>query len=127
MQKNKDNMAPGDAQRVWFPEMIATLKSHWSSSVTWEELAIICRTMSKKREEIRKTRGIKPPKTKCRKCGSISGGSNNYLISIRSALFVLKNSDVITEEEFKKLDKEWKKYKKENNLDPYGHPILSLN
>jgi hypothetical protein len=29
-------MASGDAQRVWFPEMIEELTSAWSASTTWE-------------------------------------------------------------------------------------------
>jgi len=113
-------MPAGDPQRVWFPEMIDDLKTNWSSSMKWEELAIFCRRMTEKRIQIRQSRGIKSPKIRCSKCGKVSR-SDNIGISIRSALFVLKNSGVVSGEEFKTLDKDWKTFKKKNNLNPYGN------
>ena len=41
-------------------------------------------------------------------------------ISPRSLLFMLKKENVITEDEFKALDKDWGKYRKRHNLDAYG-------
>ena len=55
-------MPSGDAQRVWFPEMLEELRSTWSSAMTWEELADFCWRMTEKRKEIRRTRGIQPPR-----------------------------------------------------------------
>lgn len=113
-------MPAGDPQRVWFPEMINDLKANWSSSMKWKELAIFCRRMTEKRKQIRQSQGIKPPKTRCSKCGKVSRSDING-ISIRSALFALKDSGVISGEEFKTLDKDWKTFKKKNDLDPYGN------
>jgi hypothetical protein len=31
-------MAAGDAQRAWFPEMMAKLKEAWDPQMSWEEL-----------------------------------------------------------------------------------------
>ncbi len=113
-------MASGDAQRVWFPEMIEELTDHWSSSMTWAELSDFCRSMTDKRKQIRDIRGIKPPRCRCKRCGTVSQ-QGIHPISIRSALFTLKNNGTVSEEEFKKLDKKWKKFKKENNLDAFGN------
>jgi len=44
-------------------------------------------------------------------------------ISVRSLLFALIKINKITEEEFKELDKDWKKYRKANNLDMCGKVI----
>lgn len=53
-------MPGGDAQRVWFPEMLEELKRMWSSAMTWEELVDFCQRITEKRKSIRQTKGIKP-------------------------------------------------------------------
>ena len=117
-------MASGDAQRVWFPEMIEKIKTQWSSSMTWENLIEFCRMITEERKQIRDLRDIRPPRSKCSHCGTVSR-SDIHGVSIRSALFVLKNNGIVSEEEFKKLDKDWKKHRKENGLDSYGKEIKS--
>ena len=112
-------MPAGDAQRVWFPEMIEELKRSWSKTMPWEDLTDFCERMTAKRRQIRQERGIQPPKTRCPKCGSVSR-SDISGVSIRSALFALKNTGVITDAEFKDLDKSWTRHKKQNGLDAYG-------
>jgi len=114
-------MPAGDAQRVWFPEMIEELKRTWSRAMTWKDLADFCERMTEKRKRIREERGIQPPKMRCNQCGgSLLPMADVSGISIRSALFILKNNGVITEDEFKEIDKSWMKHKKKNGLDAYG-------
>lgn len=67
-------MPSGDAQRVWFPEVLEELKTAWSSSMTWGELADFCERMTEKRRAIREARGILPPRTRCPRCGAVSLG-----------------------------------------------------
>ena len=112
-------MASGDAHRVWFPEMLEELGSTWSASMTWEELADFCHRMTEKRKDIRESRGIEPPLTRCPRCGAVSR-SDTSAVSIRSALFALKKVGAVTEAEYKALDKSWRKYKTRNRLDAYG-------
>ena len=112
-------MPAGDAQRVWFPEMLEELKTSWSRTMPWKELANFCARMTEKRKQIRRERGIQPPKMRCPKCGNISQ-SDISGVSIRSALFALKNNGVITDDEFKEIDKSWMKHKKRNDLDAHG-------
>ena len=119
-------MPSGDAQRVWFPDMIEELKTVWSETMSWEELADFCERMTEMRKQIREERGIQSPKTKtrCNRCGgSLIPMADASGISIRSALFALRNNGVITEDEFKKLDKSWMKHKKKNGLDANGRKI----
>jgi len=118
-------MPAGDAQRVWFPEMIEDLKVHWSSSMNWEELAVFCRRMTDKRKWIRQSREIKPPMIRCSRCGEVSR-SDIQGISIRSALFTLKKIGIVSETEFKKLERDWNKFKKKSSLDAYGNKTLEL-
>ena len=51
-------MPAGDAQRVWFPEMLEDLRSFWSKDMEWEQLADFCQYMTEKRKQIRLERGI---------------------------------------------------------------------
>ncbi|MCP5069864.1 MAG: hypothetical protein GY946_25130 [bacterium] len=112
-------MPAGDAQRVWFPEMLEKLKRSWSKTMSWEELADFCARMTEKRKQIREERGIQPPKTRCPKCGKVSR-SDISGVSIRSALFALKNSGVVTDAQFKELDKSWMKHRKKYGVDTRG-------
>lgn len=115
-------MPAGDAQRVWFPEMFAELKTSWSRTMPWREFTDLCARMTEKRKQIRRERGIQPPKTRCPMCGKASR-SDISSISIRSALFALKNNGVITDAEFKELDRSWTKHKKKNGLDAHGRKV----
>ena len=72
-----------------------------------------------RQEDIRESRGIKPPLTRCPGCGAVSR-SDISGVSIRSAIFALKKIGAVTEAEHKALDKSWRKYKTRNRLDAYG-------
>ena len=114
-------MAAGDAQRAWFPEMLAELKETWNHQMSWEGCADLSQKMTIFRESIWKNRNIKPARTWCPNCKEYHH-SRPPEISIRSMLFALKKINVIDHDEFKELDKSWKKYRKESNLDAYGKP-----
>ena len=114
-------MAAGDAQRAWFPEMMEKLKETWGPQMSWEECADFCQKMTVSRESIWKDREINPARMWCPKCQDYHN-SRPPDISIRSMLFALKKLNVIDDNELKALDKSWKKYRKEFNLDAYGKP-----
>lgn len=115
-------MPAGDAQRIWFPEMLDELKRTWSRAIAWEELADFCHRMTEKRRGIRQMRGISPPRMRCPKCGQASR-SDISGVSIRSALFALKNNGVVTAAEFKELNRSWMRHKAKHGLDPYGRKV----
>ncbi len=113
-------MAAGDVQRAWFPEMLDDLKAYWVTDWSWKGFAVFCEAMTEKRKQIKDSRSIKPPRMTCSKCG---GQVELLPISIRSALFALRKIKLINEAEFKKLEKEWAKFRKSNILDPYGNRL----
>ena len=115
---SEDIMPAGDAQRAWFPEMLEDLKSYWSTDWSWKGFSVFCEAMTEKRQKIKEARGIKPLRVYCKGCGS---QMTLPPISIRSALFALRKIGAIDEDEFKKHEKEWSKYRKVNSLDPYGN------
>ncbi len=112
-------MPAGDAQRVWFPEMLEELRFFWTESTSWEDLVVFGERVMQRRKEIRRARGIQPPRTRCPGCGHVSR-SDIPGISIRSALFALKNDGVIADADFQGLDSAWKKYRAKHDLDSYG-------
>jgi len=114
-------MAAGDAQRAWFPEMMSHLKDTWNPQMTWEECAELCNKMTLLRQSIWKKHDIKPARTWCKNCQEYHD-SRPLDISIRSMLFSLKKLDLIDDNEFKQLNKAWRKYRKAFNLDAYGKP-----
>lgn len=114
-------MAQGDAQRAWFPEMLKELSRKWRPGMSWEECAELCKAMTRRRTAIRKKRGITSPRMKCRNCGGVHD-MGPPPVSIRSLLFALKNSGLLTDDELASLDAEWKKYRRKNDLDCNGIP-----
>jgi len=114
-------MASGDAQKVWFPEMLSILNENWNSKLSWEECGILCKEMTDFRDELRKRKNIKPAQMLCKSCGQYHEMGMSK-ITIRSLIFALKKSGKINNAELKKLDKDWKSFQRKNRLDGYGYP-----
>jgi hypothetical protein len=119
-------MASGDAQRAWFPEMIEALRARWYRGISWEEVSAFVEAMQRMRDEIRASRNIKPVRMLCKKCGQYTLATPPK-VSIRSLLFALKKAGLVSDAEFKDLDKEWKKYRSANQLDLYGRKVTASN
>jgi hypothetical protein len=117
-------MASGDSQRAWFPEMLKELKEFWKPDISWKEVSSFIDKMQLMRNKIRKEKNIKPIRFYCKNCREFHF-SEPSRITMRSLLFALKKISVVSDEEFKNLDKKWKKYRKNNNLDLYGKPNAS--
>lgn len=117
-------MASGDSQRAWFTEMLLELKEFWNPDRSWEEVSIFIDKMQLMRNTIRKDRNVKPVRMFCKNCGEYHF-SEPLKITMRSLLFALKKISIASDQEFKDLDKNWKKYRKENNLDLYGKKVES--
>ena len=112
-------MAAGDAQRVWYPEMITELKQHWSPGMPWNEVIAFCERMTIMRKELAVSRDIRPPMMKCHECGTRSRAAYPT-ISVRSLIFALQKTDVISAEKLKEIDRDWKRHQRKNCLDAYG-------
>lgn len=112
-------MPAGDAQRVWFPAMLSELHRARAANMSWEDLAALCARVTEMRTEIRRSRGILPPLTRCPACGHASR-SDIAGVSVRSALFALASEGLVTDAEFRRRDRDWKKHRASLRLDPYG-------
>ncbi len=114
-------MPSGDAQRAWFPQMLAALEEFWTPEVSWEAFIVFCTRMTAVRSEIRKTKGIRSPMMYCRSCKERHPAKLPD-ISPRSALFALQKLGMISDAEMKALDRDWARYRREKQLDAYGNP-----
>ena len=112
-------MAAGDAQRVWYPEMLGDLKTHWTLGMPWDDVIAFCQRMTIMRRELAVQKDIKPPMITCRKCGTRSRAAYPT-VSVRSLIFALQKIGVVSAEEFKEMDRDWKRHQREDNLDGYG-------
>lgn len=112
-------MPSGDALRVWFPEMVEALTSAWSAATDWNELADLCSRLTELRDRIRSSRGMEPPLMTCPTCGSVSRAVLKD-VSISSALFALRKAEVLSDAEFERLDRDWKKHRATQGLDAFG-------
>ena len=112
-------MAAGDAQRVWFPEMLEELVAWWKPDVTWEALGEFCGRMMEMRKAIRENRGIEPPLMYCGEWDRMER-MDVPGITIRSALFALKKAGVVSDEQLQELDRSWQRHQRTNGLDGYG-------
>ena len=54
-------MAAGDAQRVWFPEMIARLRFQWHQGMSFDAIIELRDELDTKLQQIRSERHIRSP------------------------------------------------------------------
>ena len=78
-------MAAGDAQRVWFPEMIESLRSRWRQGLSFEAIVKLRDDLDAMLQRIRSERHIRPPVFKCPKCGHVGEGAEPH-VSVRAMI-----------------------------------------
>ncbi len=70
-QYDSSDVAAGDAQRVWFPEMIERLRVRWHRGMPCDALIVLRDELNAQLQRIRSERGIHPPIFKCPCCGHV--------------------------------------------------------
>jgi hypothetical protein len=114
-------MPAGDAQRVWFPEMIERLRAEWGDGLSFPSLIELRDTLEIMLRGIRSDRFIRPPIFKCPVCGN-AGPAAEPRISVRAIILTLARFRISSGEQAKTLKRAWAAYRKENQLDLYGKP-----
>ena len=99
--------------------MIEKLEKKWKLSMSWEEYAVLAREMTDLRATIRTKKNISSPRYLCKGCGEVHG-MDPLPIGIRSILFALRKAELLDDEQFSHLDKEWKRYQRIHRLDCLG-------
>ena len=95
-------MAAGDAQRVWFPEMIEALRSEWHHGMSFEATVELRDELDAMLQRIRSERHIRPPVFKCPHCGHVGEGAQPH-VSVRAMILSLVRFDIVGAEQTKTL------------------------
>jgi hypothetical protein len=112
-------MAAGDAQRVWFPEMVETLPSEWHHEMSFEATIELRDGLDAILQRIRSEQHIRPPVFKCPQCGHVGEGAQPH-VSVRAMLLSLARFGIADAEQVKTLEKRRALYRQQNRLDIFG-------
>jgi hypothetical protein len=112
-------MPAGDAQRVWFPEMIEKLRSRWHEGMSFEAVIELRDELDAMLQQIRAGRHIRPPLLKCPQCGQV-GHAAEPRVSVRAMLFSLQRFGIVEAEHVKTLERGWAIYRRQNRLNLCG-------
>lgn len=114
--------APGDAQRLWFAEMVEVLREEWRQLATWDERIELCGRLEAQLDQLRWEREIQPKIGWCENCGDWHWAAGPR-ISVRAMILSLGRFGILSVEETKGVEKQWKKYRQEHGLDLYGQVV----
>jgi hypothetical protein len=112
-------MAAGDAQRVWFPEMVETLRSEWHHGMSFEATVELRDGLDAMLQRIRSEQHIRSAVFKCPHCGHVGEGGEPH-VSIRAMFLSLVRFGIADGEQIKTLEKSWALYRQQNRLDIFG-------
>jgi hypothetical protein len=112
-------MAAGDAQRVWFPEMIEDLRSQWREGMSFDAIIGLRDRLDTTLQRLRSEGHIRPPAARCPRCGQVDEGAAPH-VSVRAMILSLIRFGIAPSEPIYALEKDWAAYRKQNGLDPHG-------
>ncbi len=118
-------MAAGDPQRVGFPEMLARLRCEWDSPMSFPALIELRDRLDAMLQQIRSERHIVSPVLRCPKCGT-TGPSAEPHVSVRALILTLGRFGIASQEDTKKIERDWAKYRVQSGLDLYGQASATL-
>lgn len=115
-------MPAGDAQRTWFPEIVAVLRRDWNRSMSMAKLIELRDQLNTMLHSIRSERGILPPVMNCPKCGS-TGHAVPPRVSVRAMILSLARYGIASADEVRGLEKSWNRYRRDKQLDLCGQEV----
>ena len=114
-------MAAGDAQRVWFDEMVDRLRSRWHREIQPEELIQVRDELDEMLQQIRSDRQLRPPMLRCPECGHVGEAKESH-VSVRAMILSVIRFEIDDGDTTRSIEKQWKAYQKANHLDLNGKP-----
>lgn len=112
-------MPAGDAQRTWFPELIAALRREWLETMSCTELVELRDRLDAMLQAIRSGRNLHPPMMMCPHCGT-KGLMANPQVSVRAMILALARFGIASREAVGRIEKSWAKHQRQHGLDLYG-------
>ncbi len=114
-------MASGDAQKVWFPELIAMVQQAGEAAMSMETLLRLRDRLNTTLQTIRHTRQILPALMWCPHCQARHRAAPPS-VSVRATILALGRYTRATAAEIQALEKQWNRYRKQQQLDRDGQP-----
>ena len=112
-------MAAGDANRVWFEEVVGVLRSRWRPEISCEDLVDLAAHLNVKMLEIRGRLNILPPMLYCPKCQKYERAAAPK-IRVRAIILGFGRFCLASEKEVADLEKKWRIHRRRNDLDECG-------
>ena len=119
-------MPKGDAQRVWFTEMLARLQREWRETMSVAAVIDLRDALDTMLHQIRSERHISSPVFTCPKCG-LRGPMAEPRVSVRAMILALGRFGIAPPAKTKALERAWSRYREEQGLDLYGKSLLFEN
>jgi len=117
-------MAAGDAQRVWFREMIERLRDQWHPDMQFEEMILLRDDLDTRLQRLRSEGNIGSPIFRCPGCGHVGPAATPH-VSVRAMILSLRRFDISSAEQIRDLEKRWAAHRKQNDLNLYGKQTAS--
>ena len=114
-------MASGDAQKVWFPELIAMVRQAGEAAMSMDTLLRLRDRLNTTLQTTRHTRQILPAMMWCPHCQARHRAAPPS-VSVRATILALGRYTHATASEIQALEKQWNRYRKQHQLDRDGQP-----
>ena len=112
-------MASGDAQKVWFPAMIAMLRKAADPAMSVDTVLRLRERLDATLQRIRRTRQILPAMMWCPHCQAHHRAAPPR-VAVRATLLALGRFADVATTDVQALEKHWNRYRRQHQLDRYG-------
>src|SRR5215475_12978531 len=112
-------MASGDAQRVWFPELIAIVRQAGNPAMSMDALLRLRDRLDASLQTLRQTRQILPAMMWCPHCQARHRAAPPR-VSVRATLLALGRFAAVAPTDVQAIEKRWNRYRRQHQLDRYG-------
>jgi hypothetical protein len=114
-------MASGDAQKVWFPELIEMVRQAGAPAMSMDALLRLRDRLDTALQTIRRTRQIVPAMMWCSHCQARHRAAPPS-VSVRATILALGRFTRATASEVQALEKRWNSYRRQHQLNREGQP-----
>ena len=114
-------MASGDAQRVWFPELIAIVRQAGNPAMSMDALLRLRDRLDASLQTLRQTRQILPAMMWCPHCQARHRAAPPS-VSVRATILAVGRFTQATAAEVQALEKQWNRYRRQHQLNRDGQP-----
>ena len=118
-------MPSGDAQRTWFPQMVAQLRSNWHDGMSMSDLISLRDELDGMLHWIRSSRNIRTPIVTCRRCGMTALAAAPH-VSVRALILALGRFEIASKDKARALEEEWATYRKDHRLTGEGKVVEEM-